>query len=334
MFVDNVEPLQCNGSETKRASSLQVRVLNYKNKEMRKMKTAFECLPCVVKTVFESIKLATDDKVLQRQIFFELVDEVKNYTEDNPPPEIAGDLFKKVKQLTGNHDPYFAIKKLGNDLMLRHIDGFREKIKNSADRLLTALELSIAGNIIDYGINPNIDVEKVIAKILKTEEKRIKKECSKTFDYKNFRTDLAAAKTLLFIADNCGEIVLDMLLLEEIKKFNPALEIKIAVRDSAILNDVTMEDAKYCSLDTVGEVSPSGSAAPGTLLKNANQKFLKLFYSSDIVLSKGQGNFETFDEKKGRQIYYLFMAKCSIVVDEIQRLVTSCNLMDIILLKN
>lgn len=298
------------------------------------MKTAFECLPCVVKTIFESIKLATDDKVLQREIFFKLVDEVKNYTEHNPPPEIAGDLYKKVKELTGNRDPYAQIKKHGNDLMLKHIESFRAKIRSSKRQLLTALELSIAGNIIDYGINPDIDVEKTIFKILNLEEKTLKKESRSSFAYENFTKDLFDAKTLLFISDNCGEIILDMLLLEEIKKFNPAIDIKIAVRDSAILNDVTLEDAKYCGLDKVGEVFASGSDAPGTLLKRTNKKFLELFYSSDIVLSKGQGNFETLDENKGRQIYYLFLAKCPIVVDEIERLITKCNLMDIMLIKS
>jgi hypothetical protein len=298
------------------------------------MKTAFDCLPCVVKTIFESIRLATDDKILQREIFFKLVDEVKNYTEDNPPPEIAGDLYKKVKELTGNQDPYSEIKKHGNDLILEHIKNFEQKIKNSSDSLFTALELSIAGNIIDYGINPNIDVEKVISKILQDEDKKLKGDCKKTFDYTNFRKDLASAKTLLFIADNCGEIVLDRLLLEEIKKFNKTLEINIAVRDSAILNDVTLEDAKYCGLDKIGKVFKSGSDAPGTLLKKCNPEFLDIFYSSDIVLSKGQGNFETLDEKKGRQIYYLFIAKCQIVVTEIERLITPCKLMDIMLVKN
>jgi uncharacterized protein with ATP-grasp and redox domains len=287
-----------------------------------------------MKTIAESVKLATDDKMLQRKIFFELIEEVKNYTIENPPPEIAGDLYRKVKAMTGNNDPYRDIKKYGNDLMLKYADKFRDRIKNSKDRLLTALELSIAGNIIDYGINPNIDVEKVINKILKDEAKTIKKENNKTFDYENFKQDLSSAKSLLFLCDNCGEIILDMLMLEEIKKFNPAIEINIAVRDSSILNDVTMEDAKYCGLDKIGNIFSSGSDYPGVMLKRCNQKFLDIFYSADIVLSKGQGNFETLDEKKGRKIYYLFMAKCPIVVDEIEKLVSKCNLMDIILAKN
>ncbi len=295
------------------------------------MKADFECLPCVLKTSFEAIKLATKNDDLSREIFYKLLDEMKNYQNGNPPPEIAGEFFKKIKDLTGNEDPYFAIKRTGDDFLLNHQNLFYKKIADSDDPLMSAMKFAIAGNIIDYGVNPNLVVEDEVKKIFEEANRKINHE---VFDYKKLKEELFNAKSLLFIADNCGEIVLDKLFLKEIKREYPNIKITIAVRSETILNDVTMKEAKYCGLDEIGDLIESGSIYPGTLLQKTNENFKEIFDNADIVLSKGQGNFETMNDNKTREIYFLFLIKCKIVVFEIkQKLGKNSNLFDIALIK-
>ena len=299
------------------------------------MKTYTDCLPCIVRMLFESIKLATPDEELQKKIYFKILPMIEQFGTEKSPPEIFGELYKIIKEMSNNPDPYKKIKKECNDLIANIEDYLRKKINGS---LLTAIELSIAGNIIDYGINNGLDVEAEIDKIVQKESEKINKESSDLFAFANFEKDLKKAKTLLFISDNAGEIILDKLLLEQLKKND--LHITLATRSFPVLNDITKEEAITYGLDkVVDEIITSGSYFPGTVFEKSDPKFLEKMKSVDLIISKGQGNFETmFNEKfiKGLQskMYFLFMAKCDVIVGEVNRFVDGCRLNDILLLEN
>jgi uncharacterized protein with ATP-grasp and redox domains len=203
----------------------------------------------------------------------------------------------------------------------------KTKVELAEDRLLMALELAIAGNIIDYGTQNTLDVENELAKILMREQKAIKKEEEYIFNFRNFKKAVKKAKKILYLADNVGETVFDLLLLEEIKKLNPAKEIIYAVKEKPIINDALKEDAVNAGIDRFAEIISSGSDIPGTIITLCSEDFRKSFKKADIIISKGQGNFETFVDSS-KPIYYLFMAKCRVVAKDV-----SCKVGDIILLK-
>ena len=237
-------------------------------------------------------------------------------------------IHRLVKKETGKDDPYVKIKEESNRLVLKHYNKLKRMVWTSSDRLLKAVELAIAGNIIDYGVKNSVDVAQELKKILSEEDRTIRKEKKTFFDYPGFKRALKSAGTILYLADNVGETVFDRILIEEIKRVDKSKKVTYAVKESPIINDALLEDAYRCGIDKVADVISSGSDAPGTILSLCSKKFLKIYRKADMVISKGQGNFEVLSEEK-RPIFFLFMAKCPIVARDV-----GCNVGDIILLCN
>lgn len=130
------------------------------------------------------------------------------------------------------------------------------------------------------------------------------------------------AKTVLYLADNAGEIVFDRVFIEE---FCDNRKVIFAVRDKPAINDALMEDAIFCGIDKVAQVVSSGIDAPGTILKYCLDEFLKIFRQADLIISKGQGNFESLSQEK-KPIFFLFMVKCPVIAKEI-----GCKMEDMVL---
>ncbi|MBD3263516.1 MAG: DUF89 family protein, partial [Candidatus Omnitrophica bacterium] len=179
-----------------------------------------------------------------------------------------------------------------------------------------SVELAIAGNIIDYGVKNSLNVEEELDKIICYEQTAIEKEGKKVFDYQDFRRCLKRAKTILYLGDNAGEVVFDRVLIEEIKKQDRRKEIFFAVRGAPIINDVLEEDAYFAGIDAGAVIINNGCAAPGTILNLCSNDFLKIYRKADMVISKGQGNFETLSRAK-RGVFFLFKAKCPVVAKDI-----------------
>jgi len=179
----------------------------------------------------------------------------------------------------------------------------KELINNSPDPLLTAIRIAVAGNVIDMGVHKEFDIMKDIQKILIQD--------FAIFDYEAFKQQLIDSETVLYIGDNAGESVFDRLLIETIKK--PVI---FAVREIPIINDVIMEDAVASGLSEVAKIISSGSRAPGTILHQCTDVFLELFSNVDMIISKGQGNFESLSSVK-RKIFFLLKAKCEVIADHL-----------------
>lgn len=290
------------------------------------MKTCLDCIPCFFKQALDASRIAGADAPAQRNILNEVARIIPGFRLEASPPEMARIIYKIVCEMTGVEDPYAHIKEESNRFALNIYDHLIQKVKCSDDPVFTAVELAIAGNIIDYGVKNSLNVNEELDKFLSDEERLIQREGARFFQDGTFLSALKNAKNILYLADNAGEIVFDRVLLEVIRKQFPKIKIWFAVKEKPAINDALMKDAVACGLPDAAEVISSGSDAPGTLLEYCFESFLEIFRNADMVISKGQGNFETLSDAD-RPIFFLLLAKCPVIADHI-----GCQLGDVILL--
>ncbi len=267
-----------------------------------------ECVPCVVRQGLNAAKkLGLPDKKL-----FEVVKEGVRFmaqfeTFDRSPAYYAYHIQKKVQSLTGERDPFREIKKISNrkaEEILNHLNV--EKFLSSGDRLKNALKLSAAGNLLDFAILSEEEAFKKITELLKKE--------FAVDDYESFKKDLKTSERIMVLGDNAGEIVFDKVLVKELKRMGK--EVVYVVKGGPILNDATMEDAKEVSMTALCKVIDNGNDRVGTVLKFASEEFLKEWEKTDLVISKGQANFESLSGYREKTIYFLLTAKCGPVAKE------------------
>ena len=287
------------------------------------MKTYLDCIPCFFKQALDAARLAGANKSTQKKILHALSQELFTFDLKECPTAMGKVLYRLVRKTTGKHDPFKKIKQKSNKFALALYPRLKRKVENSKDRLLTAIELAIAGNIIDYGVKNSFNIAQEIEKIFAEEDKIIRKEPRALFDYPAFKRAIAKAKKILYIADNAGEIVFDRILIEEFKD----KKIIFAVRGEPIINDALVEDAEFCGIDKYARIVSTGCDAPGSILKFCTRSFRKIFEDTELIISKGQGNFEALADEK-RPIFFLFRAKCPVVAKHL-----GCKLGDVILKK-
>ncbi len=221
-------------------------------------------------------------------------------------PEYAEFIFHEFRKLTGIDDPYKDIKESSNIEAQELIVDISAEISKKFSGLRKFIELAIVGNVIDYGAFKEVHISKFISEALSASYFK--------FDIEALEKDLNEAKTVLYIADNAGEIIFDRLLLEYIHSLGK--KITVAVRGGAIINDVTFIDAEFAKLHDFAKIISTGSRIPGILLKKCSKEFVQNYTDADLVISKGQGNFETIycmEKVKPKKLYYLFVVKCQTV---------------------
>jgi len=273
------------------------------------MRTYLECIPCFFKQGIESAKILGVDRKTQKRIVDEISRVIPSFPLASSPPEMEKIIHDIIKRNLKKDVPYEKLKKKSNRVALSIYGKLKEKVKDSKDSLLTALELSIAGNIIDYGANHTVQPEKEVFRILKEENSMLNK---RLFHYTDFKRRVKHSNLILLIGDNAGEIVFDRLLIEEIKTLYPAKRLVYAVREEPVINDVTIEDALFVEIDKTADIVSSGSDIPGTLLSQCDKNFIDLFNSADLIMSKGQGNFETLSHEPA-PAFFLLTVKCPVV---------------------
>lgn len=288
------------------------------------MKTCLDCIPCFFKQLLEGARIAGASPDIQKKVLDEFALMLPGIPLDASPPEVARMGYCILNKTGFNGDPYKELKRKSNRCALDLLEKLKNKVDGSRDRLLAAVELAIAGNIIDFGARNNPDIEGELENILLMESESIKKKSM--FHYNEFKVELKAADNILYLADNAGEVVFDRILIEEIKKAYPKKNIIYAVKEKPIINDALTEDAKFCGIDKSARIISSGSDAPGAALGRCSEKFKGIFSRADMVISKGQGNFECLSGVK-RPVFFLFMVKCPAVAKE-----TGCEMGGIVLL--
>jgi len=290
------------------------------------MKTYLDCIPCFFKQALDAARMAGADEAVQKKALEELAKLVANLDLTASPPEIGRDIYALVRKISGQNDPFKQVKQQSNQLALSFYPKLKARVNVSSDRLLTAIELAIVGNIIDYGVKNSLDIEKETAKIFSEDETLISAESKSTFDYESFMQAVKNNPVILYLADNAGEVLFDRILIEELKTMG-VKEVLYAVKEQPVINDALREDAVECGIDKVAKIISSGSDAPGTVLKYCSPEFIKIYNDAALIISKGQGNFEALCEQE-KNIYFLFRAKCPVVARDING-----NLGDVILKK-
>ena len=269
------------------------------------MKTRIDCLPCFLRQTVIALRQYGGDEKTHQKVFRDVLAIMQDTDMSKPPAYTTTFIHRTIREGI-DRDPFEKIKKEFNAIALSLYPGLRDRAKTSPDPLWTASRLAIAGNIIDFGIFTSIDIEKSIEQSLRAE--------IAVDDYTSFREDLMATDEILYLLDNAGEIVFDKLLIEELTAAGK--HVTAVVKGSAVLNDVTRDDAVQVGLDAVCEIIDNGSDAIGTILPWTSPVFREKFEKAALIISKGQGNFETLFATDKRT-YFLFQSKCDVVSQEL-----------------
>ena len=214
------------------------------------------------------------------------------------PPAIARELYRIVNEKSGNPDPYKEIKSRYNRDIMALDDDLRRIIRESSDSFTAALKLAISGNLIDFGTNITVSREIILKQIESIEHSPLVINHSE-----RLKNTLSASKTLLYLGDNCGEIVFDKIFIEYLIREYPDLRIRYVVRGGAIINDVTYYDAEETGLSEIVEIIDNGDTSPGTIMADTSPEFRKAFYDADVIISKGQGNYESLNDIDRQDVF-------------------------------
>jgi len=267
------------------------------------MKITFECIPCLIGHAIHVAKMVTNDDVVRHDIIKKTLIDAGNMDLTMSPPEQARIIHKMIKTASGISDPYQEVKDLSTEFALKLMPDVREKIENSKNKFETIVRLVIAGNIIDYGAIRDFDLDNARKRIFEVFDMPIDINAIKLLE-----KSMDKAKKIFYMADNCGEAVFDRLLIERYSD-----KITLGVRGDAILNDITPREIEASELDIVPYVH-TGDTTPGVSMLHSSEEFLNEMRSADLVISKGQGNFETLNEYD-KPIFFLLRIKCQIIAD-------------------
>ena len=271
------------------------------------MKSSLDCIPCFVRQALEASRFISDDPAVHEQVVREVLRMTAEMDLNQSPPLIGQMIHRRLRQITAIDDPYRQVKYRFNTMALAMLADLQKQVDNAPDQLALAVRVAIAGNIIDYGVNGNLteeEAQQVIGQML----------CEPLLgDIDVFARAVGKANDILYLADNAGEIVFDRVLIEQL----PTQRITLAVRGNPVINDATRIDAKAAGLDKIVEVIDNGSDAPGTILSDCSEMFQKRFDQADMIIAKGQGNFETLSNVS-KNIFFLFKVKCPVIGRNIQ----------------
>ncbi len=230
-----------------------------------------------------------------------------NTEEKDCAPSLSVDIQKLYSSFWNcPMEDFTEIKKEFNQLMLNMEVSIEDKIRKSNDPLEKALLYARIGNYIDFAALSNVDQSTVITLLDEKSSEALDEK-----EYKNFLHDLSSAKKLVYLTDNCGEVVLDKMAVKILKEQYPNLDITVIVRGYSVVNDATMEDAEEIGLTDLVNVIGNGSNVGGTWIPGISSESRELLYNADLIIAKGQGNFETLNDC-GLNIYYLFLCKCDL----------------------
>ncbi|MBL7178206.1 MAG: DUF89 family protein [Desulfobacteraceae bacterium] len=267
------------------------------------MKTYLDCFPCFLNQALRAGRIATDDEKKIKKVLDEVGMMLSNIPLESTPPETGRLIYHKVSEITGNLDPYREIKSESTQKALSLYPSLKSHVEESNDRLLTAIRIAIAGNVIDFGANWDFDLNAEVAEVLEKD--------FAVCDYNKFKDCLDEAHEILYIGDNAGECVFDRILIEEMYK-----PVTYVVRDVPVINDATYEDAVQAGIDKVATILSSGTDAPGTILQTCTSEFKKVYDNSKCIISKGQGNYEALSNER-RPIFFLLKTKCRVIANDI-----------------
>ncbi len=266
------------------------------------MKTSLDCLPCLLRQATEAIRLGAKDEKVDVMVVRELLLASTTLDFDQPPPSLSGALQAQLREITGCADPYREAKQRFNRLALELLPPLAAAVARNEDPFGAAVRLAIAGNIIDLGAKSGLT---------EAEARNVASDALAqplVGPLAALRRAAQHARRILYLCDNAGEIAFDRVLIEHL----PRGVVTVAVRGQAVINDATREDALVAGLPEIAEVIDNGSAMPGTVLADCSPEFCRRFAEADLVIAKGQGNFESLHTAPA-PLFCLFRVKCPTV---------------------
>jgi len=269
------------------------------------MQSFVDCIHCYLKQATNCMTLAGVDEETQCRVLFALMDDIKLLDRESTPAENSSEILLKAYKLINNNDPYKEIKAKSNALALEMYPHLKKYLEQSENRLYDALKIAAAGNIIDLGINKSFDLDASLEQCLHTGFSRS--------DFALFQKKLNEVDRLIIIGDNSGEIVFDRLLAEELSRMGK--NVTYIVKGGPIINDATEEDALQAGIDKIAAIVTTGSNYLGALLHKISPEARSLLERAELVIAKGQANFESLEHEelaRGR-IFFLLKIKCECV---------------------
>ena len=265
------------------------------------MRTYPQCIPCLINQGLNAVRKLNLGRELEKEIALRSLKLLSQFESlDRSPAYYAYFVQQIVKEISGTQDPFYEMKRFANEKAREILGSLTEP-----QSLEEALKLSCVGNYIDFAIRDVKDIEREVGELLRKE--------FYVWDYCAFSERLESSRSVLILGDNAGEIVFDKPLVKTLKKLGK--EVIYAVKGKPILNDATYGDALEVSMTELCKVVSNGSDKVGTWIEDCSEEFRDIFYGSDIVISKGQANFETLNDSD-RDIFFLLIAKCEPIASE------------------
>jgi uncharacterized protein with ATP-grasp and redox domains len=267
------------------------------------MKTYLDCYPCFLRQALDAARMAGADERQQEALLDRVLDLLRQIEPSSTPPEIGDQVHRIVRQEVGDSDPYRVAKEASTRRALALYPRLKALVAETSDPLGVAVRLSIAGNIIDFGPDLEYDlwgtVERALAQPFAID------------DGATLREMLSRVGQVLYLADNAGETVFDRVLIEVL-----GVPVTYAVKGGPILNDATREDALAAGLDQVAEIVDTGLDASGTILPRCSEEFCQIYDKAELVIAKGQANYETLSEES-EKIFFLLQTKCQVIARDV-----------------
>ena len=268
------------------------------------MRMHLDCYPCALKQALEAAKFAHLSEAAQRDILHQALDLLRHLSPEASPPVIGQHIHRLVREFSGDRDPYAPVKSLANQQALALLPSLRDRVHEAVDPLEAAVRYAIAGNIIDFGArSASMDIRQEVERAEETAFGRCHLD--------RFRKAVSGAESILYLGDNAGEIVFDRLLIETLREITDA-RITFVARGSPVLNDATRDDARQVGLEKLVPVIDNGSDAPGTIVTEINETVRKHLATDDLIIAKGQGNYETLSHQE-YPLFFLLQVKCPVI---------------------
>ncbi len=267
------------------------------------------CVECIINQSKRVADAIGADEKLSKEITRAVEEMAPSFSFDQSPPEVAAGVYEKMAQIAGKEDLYDEVKALSTQKAKAFVPFLEEEVARGEHPLLTATKISVAGNVIDLAAEYAFDLHEELDKIFHAD--------FAVNDFDALERRMGEASTLLYIADNAGEHIFDRIFVKTILRLYPKIRLTYMTRGNAIINDVTYEEAREAGFGELCELVSSGVNTPGFVYDRANEASKKLFDTSDLIITKGMGNYECLSDVKREDLFFLLKVKCNVVARSI-----------------
>lgn len=272
----------------------------------KSVRTCGECIPCFMRQALEAVALTRQDLNAGENLYREILGVVAARDWNVSPPVVSQQIQRLIRKRTGCVDPYREMKSELNRMALDLVPEIKARIPTGMSEQEAVVRMAIGGNILDAGAKSGLQMTEAMRTLGRLIEQPL------DGDWPGIFSDAESAGDILYLTDNAGEIVFDRCLLEKL----PPGKLTVAVRGGPVINDATLEDAKAAGLDDLARVISNGSDAPGTILEDCSPAFREVFKECDLIIAKGQGNYETLNSTD-KPSYFLFQVKCQVIAKRV-----------------